>query len=102
MSRTYSARQWAEWIEQQKKSGLSVAAFCERIGVSQNAFYWRRRRLAEQAADRSSDVAPFVAVQVTDTAPVEVEFPCGVTVRVSDPASVRTIVAELLDRGTHS
>ncbi len=58
MSRTYSARQWAEWIEQQKKSGLSVAAFCERIGVSQNAFYWRRRKLAEQTANRHSDVSP--------------------------------------------
>ena len=95
MSRRYSVEQWLEWIEQQKMSGLSVAAFCERIGVSKHAFYWRRRRLAE----RASEVSPFVAVRLPNAAPVEVEFPCGATIRVSDPSCVRPIVTQLLDHG---
>ena len=53
MSRGYPVEQWVEWIEQQKTSGLTVAAFCESVGVSQNAFYWRCRRLTEQQTARS-------------------------------------------------
>ena len=45
MSRGYSVEQWLAWIDEQRGSGLSVAAFCEWIGVSQNAFYVRRRQL---------------------------------------------------------
>jgi transposase-like protein len=95
MSRGYPVEQWVKWIEQQKASGLSVAAFCDRIGVSQNAFYWRRRRLAQH-----SKASPFVALRLSSAAPVEVELPCGATVRVSDPGYVRAIVAALLDHGT--
>lgn len=52
MGRGYSVEQWAEWIEEQQASGLSIAAFCEWIGVSQNAFYVRRRQLLERGLDR--------------------------------------------------
>ena len=30
----YSREQWAEWIEEQKSSGLTIAEFCQSIGVS--------------------------------------------------------------------
>ena len=56
MSRGYSVEQWLAWIEEQRGSGLSVAAFCEWIGVSQNAFYVRRRQLFGPARIRARRV----------------------------------------------
>ena len=99
MSRGYPVEQWVEWIEQQKTSGLTVAAFCDSVGVSQNAFYWRRRRLAEQQTSREA----FVSLELSaasSAAPVEVELRCGAMVRVSDPSYARTILTALLDHGS--
>ena len=98
MNRRFPVEQWVQWIEQQKTSGLTVAAFCESIGVSQNAFYVRRRKLAEQEASREAFVS--LKLSSTSTAPVEVELGCGATVRVSDPAYARTIVTALLNHGS--
>lgn len=100
MSRGYPVEQWAEWIAQHRGSGLTVAAFCDSIGVSQNAFYVRRRQLADQM--QSSSPA-FVSLNVSDhsslTASVEVELPCGAIVRVTEQDAVRTVVAELIRHG---
>lgn len=122
MGRRYSREQWLEWIEEQESSGLSIAAFCERVGVSQNAFYWRRRQLAwerasvgEQtntAAAASVAVAaktaggfagssgPFVALQLKSNggpAVVEVDLPCGATLRVLERSTVGDVVSALLN-----
>lgn len=41
---------WRKLIEQQKASGLSVAAFCRQSGVSQPSFYaWRQKLRGEVA-----------------------------------------------------
>ena len=34
----YSARQWSAWVDEQVESGLSVADFCEEVGVSTISF----------------------------------------------------------------
>ena len=98
MSRGYPVEQWVEWIEQQRASGLSVAAFCDSIGVSQNAFYVRRRQLAEQL----SEVPSFVSLELsgnTASALVEIELPCGAIVRVSDPNAIHSVVTVLMEHG---
>lgn len=100
MSRGYPLEQWVDWIEQHRASGLTVAAFCDSIGVSQNAFYVRRRQLADQMEASSP---AFVSLKVSDrsslTASVEVELPCGAVVRVTEQDAVRTVVAELMRHG---
>lgn len=99
MSRGYSVEQWRIWIAQQRESGLSIAAFCDSIGVSENAFYVRRRRLAET----NNDVQAFVPLSISDAAisnsgaSVEIDLPCGAIVRVSDHESVRCVLSTLLD-----
>jgi len=71
---------WRERLERQRRSGLSVAAFCRRERVSPPSFYHWRKRLA--AADRPL----FVPVQVADDAPasagLEIELPGGAVVRL--------------------
>lgn len=104
----YSREQWAEWIAEQKSSGLTIAEFCQSIGVSANSFYWRRRRLAETSdANPETTVAekhrsPFVAVELTETPPVaivELDLPGGVIVRVRSSDVVHSVITAVLDHG---
>lgn len=104
----YSREQWAEWIEEQKCSGLTIAEFCQSIGVSANSFYWRRRRLAE-TSDANPDTtiaenhrSPFVAVDLAEAPPaavVEVDLPGGVVVRVRSSDAVQSVITAVLDHG---
>jgi hypothetical protein len=42
----FLAEQWAAWVGDQRESELSVAEFCDRIGVSPSSFYrWRQKFL---------------------------------------------------------
>jgi hypothetical protein len=51
MGQRYLAEQWAAWIGEQAESGLTIAAFCGAIGVSENSFYvWRRKLRAAEAS----------------------------------------------------
>ena len=103
MSRGYPVEQWRDWIEQQQTSGLSVAAFCRSIGVSENAFYLRRKKLSGQAGSGTSGqgLPAFVALKVAEGSSlgVRVELPCGAVVSSSDQETIRTVVAALLDHG---
>ena len=104
----HSREQWAKWIEDQKSSGLTIAEFCQSIGVSANSFYWRRRRLAEtsdaipQTTFAEIRQSPFVAIDLAETGPaalVEVDLPGGVIVRVRGSAAVHSVITAVLDHG---
>lgn len=49
MGNKYEAirKTWVERIEEQKNSGLSVAAWCAREGVKESGFYRNRRRASD-------------------------------------------------------
>ena len=106
MSRGYPVEQWREWIEQQQTSGLSVAAFCRSIRVSENAFYLRRKRLGGQAGSGTSGQRPpsFVALKVAEcnSLGVRVELPSGAVVSSSDQETILTVVSALLGHGVAS
>jgi hypothetical protein len=122
MRQRYSAEQWAEWISEQQESGQSIAEFCSWRGVSANTFYlWRRKLEAAIEVDdstkseksvrvtqpvtagfsRSPQVAAFVPVSVvTGLQTIEIDLPCGATIRVPDEdSSVRRILNVLLEAG---
>jgi hypothetical protein len=72
-------RLWQQRFQRFARSGLKVAAFCEREGISQPSFYaWRRRLRAGVPGPR------FVPVRVTPAtaAPVELLLPSGCIVRL--------------------
>ena len=108
MARRYSAEQWAAWVEEQRESALSVRDFCDWIGVSQNAFYlWRRKLAARQmhatvtqsSGSKQSDVRSlFVPLTVVGSPVIEVDLPCGAVVRVpNEESSLRRVLGILLD-----
>ena len=90
--RRFSEEQWRAWISEQKSSGLSVSAFCRRIGVSQNSFYRRRRLLGAEETVPS----PFVAVSLAAQPSVIIELPCGAVMRVpTDESSLHQVLSIL-------
>lgn len=97
MRKRYSADQWAAWLEEFGQSGLSVAQFCQRIGVGQNSFYFWQRKL-KTATD--SEVQ-FVPVVIQETRQVSIEFPCRAVLRVDNQVdSLRPVLQVLAELGT--
>lgn len=106
MVRGYSAEQWRVWFAEFKQSKLTVERFCKSIGVSVPSFYKWRRKLREDYAeefteDSAQSIHSFVPVTVT-TSQLEVLFPGGVLVRVTnDKDSLRPLVELMLEIGAH-
>jgi transposase-like protein len=100
MSGTTAESRWREVLERQRASGLSVAAFCRRHGLSAASLYAWRRRLSVAAPGPA-----FVEAKLTDVpAPaeaagvVEVWLRGGRRVRVGsgfDPQLLKELVAAL-------
>src|SRR4051812_31585251 len=80
-SREATRQVWAERLARFASAEQPVAAFCAAEGVSTNAFFYWKRKLAEPAA--ALDAAPrFLPVRVTSPVPVEAVLP-GTTLRLS-------------------
>lgn len=84
---------WRRRVEQQAVSGLSVAEYCGREGISTANFYAWKRRLGIRRAATGKPVHPpgsrsrawtggFVQVPLTVNAAIEVCFMDGTTVRL--------------------
>lgn len=102
MGRGYPAEQWADWIAEQARSGLTISAFCDSIGVSENSFYVRRRKLrAREGELTTASAARLVELKVVDAVAgqrvasdsVEIDLPCGAVMRV--PGNERLLEAVL-------
>ncbi|MEX0586557.1 MAG: transposase [Pirellulales bacterium] len=99
---------WQVRLRRYERSGLTVAEFCGREGISTASFYQWRRRLAEtHAAARQQPSAPtppaaalpaFQQVTLAGGGVVAVEFSRGVRMELPAHALplVRAVVAELL------
>lgn len=106
--RRYSAEQWSAWIDEQRDSGLTIAAFCGVIGVSENSFYvWRRKLRSGRSATSLSKASPsqsFIPLSIVESGGagdrIEVELPCGAVVRVpGDEPLIRQTLEVLLEFG---
>jgi len=109
MRRRYSREQWLGWIAEQASSGLTIARFCESIGVPENSFYRWRAKLAGEPTGRPGAAATstdhhgdFVPLSIIGSTSVEIDLPCGAVVRVpTDDAMIRQVLTVLMesDRG---
>ena len=71
---------WRGMLARQKRSGLSVAAFCRREQISPPSFYQWRRRLANGPRSESAPQFVPVSIQPPAGADFEIRLPSGVSV----------------------
>jgi hypothetical protein len=97
------AQQWQRWIDQWRRSGLSVRAFCARHRLATASFYnWRR--ILKQRATAEVVFAPVQVVAdpvATHTGTLELVLADGRMVRVApgfDAATLRQLLAVLEGR----
>jgi transposase-like protein len=87
-----AAAVWRDRLARFHKSGLTVAEFCRREGVSNPSFYQWRKRLRQSAPRSNRSRRPehaeaeplptFVPLTIPPPALAEIEFPDGVRIRV--------------------
>ena len=95
MRQRFTAEQWAKWLEEFDRSNLSIKAFCQRLGVSENTFYQWRKKLDQRA--EPSSAGDFVPITVVADDDVKIEMPCGAMIRVPNhSASLRPVLETLL------
>ena len=100
-------RTWRQRIQRQSASGLSIAAFCRREGLSARLFYAWRGRLVARSLPTPAEPRLFVTVQ-RDSTPhqadpifdrgVEMELPQEVRLRfdaLPEPEWLGRVVASL-------
>jgi hypothetical protein len=64
---------WRRHIEEQARSGLSIAGYCRRHGLRECGFYWWRRELARRDAQQPPPRAAFVPVTVAFREPARIK-----------------------------
>ena len=108
MAKRYTEQQWRDWFDEFERSNLTVAKFCESIGVCVVTYYrWRRklnRAVSEGSARRKQIVASSPFVSVSCPSPViEFEFPGRAIARIpNDVESLRPLVRVLIAEGVSS
>ena len=89
-----SEKKWTELIRQQQQSGLSVSVFCRDRGLSDQAFYYWRKRLSARKPVRFALVAAGAAT-TSDPAPIELLLASGDRLRIAagtDALTLRTVL----------
>jgi transposase-like protein len=94
-------KRWQELVRQHGQSKLSVSAFCREQGVSDQSFYyWRKRLLSDRGPVRLALVERGAPV-THDNASVELILACGDRLRIApgiDAATLRTVLSVLRER----
>jgi hypothetical protein len=89
---------WIDRLQRFDAAGLTVLDFCRAEGVSTQAFYYWRHKLADPPTD-TADTPRLLPVRlVADHAPVELVLPSGAILRLSpgcDLAFVRAVLDAL-------
>jgi transposase-like protein len=87
---------WVSIFEKHEASGLSAAAFCRQEGIQPNSFYHWRGRLRKSEPPAENALVP---VTVVGESAVEVDLPCGATVRIPRDQRLLRQVLEILVHG---
>lgn len=97
-SRSAVRQRWVARFDRFATAGLSVTAFCRSEGISSQAFYYWKQKLAAQAPQPADPPRLFPVRLLAPTTPVEVVLPQGTVLRLApgcDLAFVRSLVDAL-------
>jgi len=85
---------WRMAIETRRESGLSVAAFCKKEGISEAAYYYWRRKLAggiPKSKEKSSPEFLEVVLPGNNGMVLELVLSSGNTLRINHGADNKTL-----------
>jgi len=89
---------WLQQIESQKKSQLSQAEYCRRVGLTENRFsYWRRKLQDNQLAQKLIPIT-MTNPPARNSSYCTIEYPHGVKLRVEDKELLNMLPQLLLTR----
>jgi hypothetical protein len=90
---------WSERLDRLAASGLSVVAFCRNEGVSTQALYYWKNKLAARPGAPAESTHRLLPIHLpSPSAAIELVLPCGAVLRLPpgcDLAFVRSLVAAL-------
>jgi hypothetical protein len=90
---------WQQLISEQKQSGLTVKAFCEKHGVGEALFYtWRKRVVEDQPARFALVATNGVAPRAPMAQPLQLVLAGGERLEIppgTDEATLRTVLGLL-------
>jgi transposase-like protein len=96
---------WTRIVERAEASGLSIRQFCAKHDVEEGQFYYWRKRLELEAAERQSPASAKPGFVLVEQAPAEAEAPVlelivdrGWRLRIPlgvEPAALQVVLAEL-------
>jgi hypothetical protein len=90
---------WKERIARQKKSDVSVRAFCKEHGLQEHAFYGWRKRLQPKPPVAFALVETMEAKPASEMAVIELVLPHGDRLRIpNDATTLRTVLSVLRER----
>jgi hypothetical protein len=116
-------KEWSALLAEQATSGLSVMEFCRQKNVTRESFYHWRKKLKSgelppcesefreppvaefsatltQPPEESQQQDPFVPLKIVRPSILEVEMPCGATLRLpgDNERLLRQVLSILLER----
>ena len=89
---------WQRAIEAHRESGLSIAAFCQKEGISETAYYYWRRKLAvglPKSKEKSPPDFLEVVLPGSSNAALELVFSSGPTLRIHPGADDKILIQVL-------
>jgi hypothetical protein len=89
---------WRARISAQERSGISVKQFCKQQGLTEQSFYYWRKRLQTPASMRFALVEPEPRRGTADDAALELVLTTGERLRISarvDAATLRQVLEAL-------
>ena len=86
---------WERRIFKQRRSGLSIAAYCNQEGVSPASFYAWRRRLRGADSGRHSSLFVPVDLPMIAAGGVRIELPGGAVLSLPADAPLELVTAAI-------
>jgi len=66
----YRLSHWAQIMREKSQSGLSAKDFCQKIGISENTYFYWQKRLREAACRELTTVKPQETVELITNRPI--------------------------------
>ena len=91
----YRMSEFADILAQRQASGLSVREFCSEIGIGEQAYYYRLRKLRQQVCPEPI-LQEFQLDPPANTQKIQIQYH-GAVIEAADETALKTVLRALSD-----